>query len=102
MSYRIIHDKNMPRAELVHEFTIHRGMLFAALPSLIVLSLAALETITIRTALIADVTIAIAALTIGILRSGKTKSNSFTTALLSVGIQAVIVGGIVLLKIGAK
>ncbi len=102
LSHRIVHDKNMPRADFIHELAIHRGMLLAAVPSLIMFSLAAFDLIAIRTALIADIALALIALTVTIFRSGKTRSNSFTTALVSVAIQAAVAGVIVLVKLGAE
>lgn len=102
LSYRIIHDKNMPQSDFIHELAVHRGMLLAAVPSLIMFSLAALEIIAIRTALIADIALALIALTVTIARSGKTRSNSFKTAIISISIQAVVAGLIILVKLGAE
>ena len=101
-AYRIVHDKNMPREEIVHEFTIHRGLLFAALPSVIMLSLAAFEIIALKTAIIADISLAIVAMIITIMRSAKTSSNSLQTALISVLIQAGVAGLIIVIKLGAE
>ncbi len=102
LSYRIIHDKTMPTRLLVHELTVHRGLLLAAVPSLIMFSLAAFELVAIRTAIIADIALALITLTIAILRSSKTQSNSYTTALISLALQAGVAGLIVLVKLGAE
>lgn len=101
-SYRIVHDRVMPRDHVVHEFTIHRGLLLAAVPSVIMLSLAAFELVALRTAIITDICLAVVALTVTILRSAKTSSNSLTTALISVAIQAAVAVLIVLIKLGAE
>lgn len=102
MGYRIVHDKNMPRAEFIHEIAVHRGMLLAAIPSMIIFSLAAFDLIAIRTALIAVIALAMVALTITIFRSGKTRTNSYQTALISVAIQVAVAGVIIFVKLGAE
>lgn len=102
LSYRIVHDKNMPREEFIHELTIHRGLLLAAVPSILMFSLAILELIAVRTAIIADICLAVIAMTVTILRSSKTKNNSFSTALISVGIQVAVAGLIIIVKLGAE
>lgn len=102
LSYRIVHDKNMPREEFIHELTIHRGLLFAAVPSLIMFSLAIVGLIAIRTAIIADICLAVIAMTITIFRSGKTRSNSFATAAVSVAVQSAVAGLIIVIKLGAE
>lgn len=102
MSYRLVHDKNMPKAEFIHELTIHRGLLVAAIPSLIMLTLAALEIIALRTAIIADISLAFIAMTVTIVQSAKTKSNSLITAGVSILIQAAVAGVIILVKLGEK
>lgn len=102
MSYRIVHDKNMPRTVFIHDLAIHRGLLLAAVPSLIMFSLAALDIIAIRTALIADIALALIALTVTLFRSGKTRTNTLTTALVSVSIQAAVAAAIIFVKLGAE
>jgi hypothetical protein len=102
LGYRIVHDKNMPRDEFIHELAVHRGMLLAAVPSMIMFSLAAFDLVSIRTALIVDIALAMVALSVTIFRSGKTRSNSYITAFVSVAIQVVIAGLIILLKLGAE
>lgn len=102
IAYRVVHDKNMPRKEFVHELTVHRGLLVAAVPSLLMFTLAAIGAIEIRTALIAAVSLAIVGMTVAILRSAKTGSNSLVTALISVGIQSAVAAAIILIKLGAK
>lgn len=102
LGYRIVHDKNMPRTEFIHEIAIHRGMLLAAVPSMIMFSLAAFDLIALRTALIVDIALAIVALTVTLSRSGKTKSNSLKMASISVLIQAAVAGLIILVKLGSE
>ncbi|MES2876620.1 MAG: hypothetical protein V4678_04085 [Patescibacteria group bacterium] len=102
IAFRVVHDKNMPRKELIHELTIHRGLLVAAVPSLLMFSLAALGLIQIQTAIIAAITLAIVGMTVAILRSAKTSSNSIATAFISIGVQAVAAAVIILIKLGAK
>lgn len=102
IAYRVVHDKNMPRKEFVHELTVHRGLLVAAVPSLLMFTLAAIGAIEIRTALIAAVSLAIVGMTVAILRSAKTGSNSLVTALISVGIQSAVAAAIIFIKLGAK
>ena len=101
MAFRLVHDRNMPRDEYVHELTIHRGLLFAAVPSVIMLSLAAFELIELRTAIIADISLAIVAMTVTIIRSAKTSTNTIQTALISIGLQALVAGIIIVIKLGA-
>lgn len=102
IAYRVVHDKNMPRAEFIHELTIHRGLIVAAVPSLLLLTIAALSWIEVNTAIIASIVLAIIGMTVAILRSAKTGSNSLVTALISVGIQLVAAAVIILVKLGAK
>ncbi len=102
IAFRVVHDKNMPRGEFIHEITIHRGLLVAAVPSLLMFSLAAVKLIQTDTAIIAAITLAIVGMTVAILRSAKTNSNSLVTAMISIGIQAAAAALIVLIKLGAK
>ncbi len=102
LSHRVVHDENMSRKQFIKELGIHRGLLLAGTSSIIMFSLAAIGLIEIHTAIIIDISLAIVAITITIMRSAKTSSNSFVTALISIGIQAVIASAIILLKLGAK
>lgn len=102
IAYRVVHDKNMPRREFVHDIAVHRGLLVAAVPSLLMFLLAAFDLIEIRTAIIAAISLAVVGMTVAILRSAKTRSNSLTTALISIGIQAAVGAVIILIKLGAK
>jgi hypothetical protein len=102
IAYRVVHDKNMPRTEFVHELTVHRGLLVAAVPSVLMFSLAALDAIELRTAIIAAVSLAVVGMTVAILRSAKTRSNSLVTALISIGVQAAVAVVIIFIKLGAK
>lgn len=92
----------MPRDSFIHELAVHRGLLLAAVPSLIMFSLAAFDLVAIKTALIADIILAVIAMTITIFRSGKTRTNSYVTALVSVAVQAVVAAAIIFVKIGAE
>jgi hypothetical protein len=65
-------------------------------------SLAALNAIELRTAIIAAVSLAVVGMTVAILRSAKTRSNSLTTALISIGVQAAVGVVIIFIKLGAK
>lgn len=102
IAYRVVHDKNMPNSELIHELTVHRGLLVAAVPSWLMIGLAWLDLIQIQTAIIAAISLAIVGMTVAILRSGKTRSNTIVTALISIGIQAVVAAAIIFIKLGAK
>lgn len=102
IAYRVVHDKNMPRQEFIHELTVHRGLLVAAVPSILMFSLAAISLIELRTAIIAAVTLAIVGMTVAILRSAKTRSNSLVTAFISIGVQSVAAAVIILVKLGSK
>jgi hypothetical protein len=98
LSYRIVHEKNMSRIELAHEFTIHRGLLLAGWSTIIMLTLAALSIISLHTAILTDIILTVTALTFTILRGTKAGTNTFTTAVVSVALQAGIVAVVVLLK----
>lgn len=102
LGYRIVHDKNMPRHEFIQEIAVHRGMLLAAVPSLVLFSFAAFDWIAIRTALIADIALALVALAVTIFRSGKTRTNSYKLAAISIAIQVAVAGIIVLVKLGSE
>lgn len=102
LAYRVVHDSNMPRGQFIEELIIHRGLLLAGVSSVIMFTLAAIGLISIHTAIIADITLAIVAITVTIMRSAKTSSNSVITALISIAIQAVLAGAIILLKLGSK
>lgn len=102
VAYRVVHDSNMPRHDFIHELTAHRGLLVAGIPSLAMLGLAALGLIALPTAIIASISLAAISTVVTVLRSGKTKSNSIITALTVAAIQAVVVGLIIVVKLGAK
>lgn len=102
LAYRVVHDKNMPRREFAHEIAVHRGLLLAGVSSLIMLTLASAHVISLHAAIIADIGLTITAITVTILRAAKTSSNSVITAVISIGVQIIIAGLIILLKIGAK
>ena len=102
LSYRIVHEKNMPRSQFTHELTVHQGLLMAGWSSIIMLTLAALSIISLHTAILTDIILTVTALTFTILRGTKSGTNTFVTALISIAVQAVIVGAVVLLKLGAK
>lgn len=102
MSHRIVHDKNMRRHELIHELTVHRGLLIAAVPSLIMLTFAAVNLIELRTAILTDITLGIISMSVGIIRSAKTATNSIQTALISIGLQAAVAAMVVFVLFGSK
>lgn len=102
LSYRIIHDNAMKRREFIHELAVHRGLLFAAVPSMLMFSLAAFDVTSIKTAIIADIVLALIALTVTMIIAGKTERNSTKTVIVSIIIQAVIAGLIVLIKLGGE
>lgn len=102
MAYRLTHNKKMQLDQIIHELAIHRGLLLAGLPSIIMLSLAALEFIHLRTAILADITLAVVGMTVAILRSAKTSTNTLQTALISFAFQAAVAAGIILIKFGAE
>jgi hypothetical protein len=102
IAYRVVHDKNMPRTEFIHDLTVHRGLLVAAVPSVLMFGLAAFDWIELRTAIIAAISLAVVGMTVAILRSAKTRSNSLTTALISIGVQSAVAALIIVVKLGAK
>lgn len=102
IAYRVVHDKTMPRREFIHDFAVHRGLLVAAVPSMLMFGLAAFDLINIRTAVIAAISLAIVGMTVAILRSAKTRSNDITTAIISIAVQAAVGAVIILIKLGAK
>lgn len=102
LAYRVVHDTNMPRKQFVKELIIHRGLLLAGVSSIIMFTLAAVGLISIQTAIITDIILAIIAITVTIMRSAKTSSNTFVTALISIAVQAAMAGAIILLKLGSK
>lgn len=102
IAFRVVHDKNMPRDEFIHELTVHRGLLVAAVPSWLMFALAWANLIQVNTAIIAAISLAIVGMTVAILRSAKTRSNSLVTALISIGIQSVVAAVIILVKLGSK
>ena len=99
VAYRVMNDKNMPRSLLVRTIVSHRGILVSAVPSLIILSLAAFGVIELRTALITDILLAITAMTILIIRSASTSQNNQTTTLIAVAAQALIAACVVGVKL---
>jgi hypothetical protein len=102
IAYRVVHDKNMPREEFIHELTVHRGLIVAAVPSLLMFTLAALDIMEIQTAILTAIGLAVIGMTVAILRSGKTRSNSIVTTLISVGLQSAAAIIIILVKLAAK
>jgi len=101
LAHHVVHNKRMTRKELIDEVTIHRGLLLAAVPSIIMLTLAHFDFISLRTAIIADITLAITALTVTIISTTKHVSNSRLTTIISIALQLVAALGVILLKAGA-
>ena len=103
LSYRIVHQSNMPRREFAHEIVVHRGILMAGSSSIFMLILAAIGIISLHTAILTDIVLTIASMTVLILRTTtKNASNTFVTAAISIALQAGIVALIILLKLGSK
>lgn len=102
LAYRVAHDAAMPRYRLGHEMMVHRGLLFAALPSLVMLVFAAVDWITLATALLIDIVLAGFTLTLTVFRSAKTAHNSWRSASVIALVQLSIILMIVFIKSSAK
>lgn len=101
-AYRIGHDKTMPRSEFFHEITIHRGLLFAAFPTVFMLLIALYGFIEVRTAIIASLAIATITMVAVIIRSANTARNSLSTTIIIVAAQTLIAFAVIFIKLGAK
>ncbi len=101
-AYRIGHDKAMPRSEFFHELTVHRGLLIAAVPTVLMLLIAFYELIEVRTALIASLSIAAITMIALIVRSANTARNSFKSTAIIVASQTLIALAVIFIKLGGK
>lgn len=101
-SHKIVHGTAISRAEFLHEIIIHRGLLLAGSSSIIMLTLAALNVVSLHSAILTDIVLTITSMTILLLRNTKAGRNTIITAAISITFQAVIVGAIILLKLSAK
>lgn len=103
IAHRIVHEKATPQTTVLHELNTHRGILLAALPSLITLTLAGLDIIEAQTALIANIALAFTSLTITTARAAKSDTdNKYIVAGLSAIAQIIVALLIVTAKFSAK
>lgn len=99
ISYRVVHDRYPPLQLLKRMIIVHRGILIAAIPDLIMIGVAALGVISLTTALRTSIVLAIVSMTITIVQSANTRHSTIITTLTSIGIQAVVAILIVQLKL---
>lgn len=99
VSYRVIHDRAIPRREFLHHLRTHRAFLVAAAPSLIFIPAAALSIMTLRTALVIDIVLGVFSLFVILIRSAVTPKNTLASITVSIGIQAIIAALVIGLKI---
>lgn len=99
ISYRVVHDHYMPASEVRRIVIVHRGILVAAIPTLFMIALATLETLSLATALRTAIVLDIAAMTVTIIQSASTRHNTIITTLISIAVQAVLALIIVQLKL---
>ena len=99
VSYRVVHDRAIPRREFLHHFKTHRAFLVAAAPSLIFIPAAALSIMTLRTALVIDIVLGVFSLFVILIRSAVTPKNTLVSITISIGIQAIIAALVVGLKL---
>jgi hypothetical protein len=102
VSFRIAHDIHMPNYHLTHELSVHRGLLWAGVPSIVMLCMAAFGWIEVSTALLCDVALAGSGLLVSVWRSAKTQHNSYRDAVILSVIQLAVVAAIVAVKSAAK
>lgn len=100
-AYRVVHDRRMPWPIFATQIAIHRGLLVAAIPSFLILGVAATGTIELSTALTTDIVLAISATTVLILRAARTSTNSLSTALISASIQLLIAAAVIGVKLAS-
>jgi hypothetical protein len=99
VSYRVMHEKPMARGEIIHHVIVHRGILVAALPTIVLLTFSALELISLRAALTTDIVLALIGLGVIVIRSAATTTNNLITALITVILQAGVAATIITLKL---
>lgn len=98
-SYRIVHGTDMPRKDITREVIASRGLLSAAISSVIMLLIALTGLIHVQTALTTDIILTLVTLTFIILRSARVMANSWLTGIFSVGIQVVLAMLIIFIKL---
>lgn len=101
ISHKVIHGEIMSRQEFKKMFISHIGIISAGVPSLIMMFLAFIGFLTIRTAIQIDVVITSATLLLYILRSFNVKGYGRVTSLLSILVQILVAGLIILIKLKA-
>lgn len=101
-AYRIGHDTTMPIPEVVHQLTVHRGLLLAAVPSLGMILLAYASVIDIKTAIVIDIALGLFTMVTTLSRSAKTPKNSYSRASLLIAIQIIVAITIILLMAKSK
>lgn len=101
-AYRIGNDNNMPARDVIHELTVHRGLLFAALPSLGMITLAYFSVIEIKTAIMVDIALGLVTMIATLSRSAKTQDNSYRRAIFLISLQFLVAISIIGLMARAK
>jgi FtsH-binding integral membrane protein len=103
IAHRIVHEKPASKTTVLHELNVHRGVLLAGLPSVIMLLLALMNVVELQTALITNIAVAVTSLTIATVRAAKsTSENTFMVAILSITAQTIVGLLIVAAKFSAK
>ena len=103
IAHRIVHEKAAPKTNVLHELNIHRGILFAAVPSVLTLILASLDIIEVQTALLANVALSITSLTVTTARAAKSETdNKLIVAGVSILAQAIVALLIITAKFSTK
>lgn len=103
IAHRIVHERSASETTVLHELNVHRGILFAAVPSVIMLTIALFDIIEIQTALIANIAVAMTSLTLATVRAAKsTTDNTLLVAVLSVVAQTIVALLIITAKFSAK
>lgn len=98
ISYKVAHGKLMSMEDAQRALIVHRGILSAATPSLLLIILAWLGSIELHTALIASVALESFGLLFIIFRSAQTTFASFKMVIISIVVQVCIVLAIIGVK----
>ncbi len=101
-AHRVAHDSALSDYRWGHELVVHRGLVLAGVPSLLMLMLAGLGFIDLSTALLADIALSVVSLLVTLAKSAKTKENSLGTAVVVGVAHCIVVSVIILLKSLAK
>lgn len=99
MSYRVMNNSAMPKKELLHHIIVHRGILVAAIPTLILLGLASIDAIGLRAALLTDIILALIGLAVLVVRAAVTATSNVQTTVITIAFQTVAAVAIISLKI---